>query len=99
MPRPVKMLRAPPTAKCDSMAMAKEVNMAVRPESTRKGATGMNAPTAVAAPVIHPSFRGVACASPIFNSSRTCSSRARAGSRITSAAITRACLPSIPFAS
>src|SRR2546422_3126107 len=70
-PRPVKKLRAAPTAKCDSIAIVKANQMAARPCSTRKGKTGMKAPTAVATPVIHPSRNGVACASPIFSSSRT----------------------------
>ena len=74
-PRPVKKLRAAPTAKWHSMAIVKAVQAAVGPVSMRNGATGMNAPMAVAAPVTHPSLRGVACASPIFSSSRTCSPR------------------------
>jgi len=92
-------LRAAPTAKCDSIATTNDVQIATRVSRNRKGATGMKAPTAVAAPVTQPSLSGVECASPIFSSSRTCSSSARAGSPITSAAITRARLPSIPFAS
>src|SRR5438876_6942224 len=61
-PRPVKKLRAAPTAKWESMAMANAVHAAAGPLSTRKGATGMSAPTAVDAPVTHPSLNGVACA-------------------------------------
>src|SRR2546430_13620328 len=72
------------------MAMANATHAAVRPLNRRNGATGINAPTAVDTPVNHPSLNGVACASPIFSSSRTCSSSARCESRINSAAILRA---------
>src|SRR6266511_4224405 len=48
-PRPVKKLRAAPTAKCDSIAIVNAVQMAARPWSSRNGATGMKAPTAVGA--------------------------------------------------
>src|SRR5204863_296168 len=80
-PRPVKTLRAAPTAKWENIAIVKAVQAAVCPLNTRNGATGMNAPIAVDAPVSHPSLNGVAWASPIFSSSRTCSSRARCESR------------------
>src|SRR5213082_2804315 len=66
--------------------------------STAVGAFIPVAPTAVDTPVNHPSLNGVACASPIFSSSRTCSSSARCESRITSAAILRAIPPSMPLA-
>ena len=96
-PRPVKKLRAAPTAKWDSMAIPKALHAAAGPLNTRNGATGMKAPTAVAAPVSQPSLSGVACASPIFSSSRTCSSSARCESRITSAAIFCAIPGSMPL--
>jgi len=96
-PRPVNTLRAAPTPKWDSIAIVKAIQAAVGPLNTRNGATGMNAPTAVETPVSHPSLKGVAWASPIFSSSRTCSSRARCESRITSAAILRAMPTSMPF--
>src|SRR5256885_6846435 len=60
-PRPVKKLRAAPTAKWESMATANATHAAVRPLNRRNGATGMNAPTAVDTPVNHPSLNGVAC--------------------------------------
>ncbi len=59
-PRPVKRLRAAPTAKWDTMAIEKAVQAAARAGRTRNGATGMSAPTAVAAPVSHPSLNGLA---------------------------------------
>ena len=66
-PRPVKKLRAAPTPKCESIAIVKAIQAAVRPLNRRNGATGMNAPTAVDTPVSHPSLNGVAWASPIFS--------------------------------
>ena len=78
--------------------MEKAVHLPAGPVITRNGATGMNAPIAVAAPVIQPSRNGVACATPIFSSSRTCSSSACCGSRITSSAMRRAVRASMPFA-
>src|SRR3989442_5386079 len=67
-PRPVKKLRAAPTAKWESIAIENAVHTAARPESTRNGATGMSAPIAVAAPVTHPSLNGVAHATPFKRS-------------------------------
>src|SRR5205814_655746 len=63
-PRPVKKLRAAPTAKCDTIATRNATMIAVSPLNARNGPTGMNAPTAVATPVTHPSLSGVdrACA-------------------------------------
>ena len=58
----------------------------------------MNAPSAVAIPVIQASRIGVLVASPILSSSRTCSSSARAGSRMTCAASASACSAGIPLA-
>src|ERR1700688_2080252 len=57
-PRPVKMERAAPTRKWESMATEKEMRMAPRPTAKKKGSTGMIAPTAVATPVVQPSRSG-----------------------------------------
>jgi hypothetical protein len=96
--RPVKKLRAAPIPKWETMATVNEAQIAARPVSNRKGATGMNAPTAVAIQVIQASRMGVLVASPIFSSSRTCSSSALAGSRITWAAMVSACVAGMPLA-
>src|SRR2546430_11016190 len=48
------------TAKWENIAIVKAVQAAVCPLNTRNGATGMNAPIAVDAPVSHPSLKGVA---------------------------------------
>src|ERR1051325_537818 len=57
-PRPVKKLRAAPTAKWDNMAIVNAIQTAERPVNRRNGATGMNAPTAVETPVSQPSLNG-----------------------------------------
>jgi len=62
-PRPVKKLRAAPTAKVGEHGDGERDHAAVRPLNSRNGATGLKAPTAVDAPVNHPSLNGVACAS------------------------------------
>jgi hypothetical protein len=54
-PRPVKSERAAPTPKCAAIESVNDRMIAVRPLVTRKGKTGINAPTAVANPVTHPS--------------------------------------------
>ena len=58
-PRPVKMLRAPPTAKCASMLTVNDTQIAGPDGSVRKGINGMTAPRAVAVPVTRPSASGV----------------------------------------
>jgi hypothetical protein len=79
-------LRAAPTPKWESIATPNDAQIAQGSRLTRSGATGMNAPNAVAMPVTHASRIGVLDASPILSSSRTFSSSARTGSAITDAA-------------
>ena len=78
-PRPVNRLRAPPMAKCASMLIASDTQIALPWSIIRNGRIGMNAPTAVAVPVITPSFSGASSAGWMFSSSRTIASSARSG--------------------
>src|SRR3972149_4291199 len=53
-PRPVKTLRAAPTAKCAAMATVKETAPATVPPPKRYGTSGTKAPTVVASPAFRP---------------------------------------------
>ena len=68
------------------VATANDIHTAISLRLSRSGATGMNAPNAVATPVTQPSRIGVLVASPILSSSRTFSSSAFSGSAMTAVA-------------